>query len=38
MTWRGLGLSAAIAPIVVMLGFALLFGTLAIARFRWEEA
>jgi ABC-2 type transport system permease protein len=37
MTWRGLGLSAAVMPVLVMLGFALLFGTLAIARFRWEE-
>ena len=38
MTWRGLSLSAAVMPTLVMLGFALLFGTLAIARFRWEEA
>jgi ABC-2 type transport system permease protein len=37
MTWRGLGLGAAVMPVLVMLGFALLFGTLAIARFRWEE-
>ena len=38
MTWRGLGSSAAVLPTVVLLGFALLFGSLALARFRWEEA
>jgi ABC-2 type transport system permease protein len=38
MTWRGLSLGAAVMPTVVMFGFALLFGTLAIARFKWEEA
>lgn len=38
MTWRGLGLDAAVLPIVVMLGFAVLFGSLALSRFRWEEA
>lgn len=37
MTWRGLGLDAAVLPIVVMLGFAVLFGGLALSRFRWEE-
>ena len=37
MTWRGLGLSAALGPVGVMLGFAAAFGTLAVARFRWEE-
>ena len=37
MTWRGMGLSAAVAPTVVMLGFALLFGAAAVLRFRWEE-
>jgi ABC-2 type transport system permease protein len=36
MTWRGLPLSAAWAPIGVLLLFALLFGGLAVARFRWE--
>lgn len=36
MTWRGLGPSAAWAPIAVLLGFALAFGALAVARFRWE--
>jgi len=36
MTWRGLGFSAAVAPIAVMLGFTLLFGLLAVMSFRWE--
>ena len=38
MMWRGLGLQAAVMPTAVMLGFAALFGALAVARFRWEEA
>ena len=38
MTWRGLGMGAAIMPTVVLLGFSILFGSLALARFRWEEA
>jgi ABC-2 type transport system permease protein len=37
MTWRGLGLEAALVPAGVLLGFAALFGALALARFRWEE-
>ena len=37
MTWRGLGLDAAMAPVGVLLGFAAAFGVLAVARFRWEE-
>jgi ABC-2 type transport system permease protein len=36
MTWRGLGLSAAIAPIAVLLLFTLLFGAIAVMRFRWR--
>jgi len=36
MTWRGLGLEAAGAPIAVLLGFGAVFGALAVARFRWE--
>jgi ABC-2 type transport system permease protein len=36
MTWRGLGLSAAIVPIAVLLLFSLVFGALAVTRFRWE--
>lgn len=38
MTWRGLGAAAAIAPVLVLSGFALAFGALAAARFRWEES
>ncbi|MEO6408465.1 MAG: ABC transporter permease [Burkholderiaceae bacterium] len=37
MTWRGLGLDAALGPVAVTLGFAVLFAALAIARFQWEE-
>jgi ABC-2 type transport system permease protein len=36
MTWRGLGLSAAFGPMAVMLLFTLLFGVVAVMRFRWE--
>src|SRR4029077_13594997 len=38
MTWRGLGFSEVIVPVVALIGFGVLFGTLALARFRWEEA
>jgi ABC-2 type transport system permease protein len=38
MTWRGIGLSGAILPTAVLLGFAALFGAIALTRFRWEEA
>ncbi len=37
MTWRGLGMEAAWLPIVVLLGFALLFGVVAALRFDWDE-
>ena len=37
MTWRGLGLDAALAPTAAMLLFSALFGALAVWRFRWEE-
>ena len=37
MTWRGLGFDAAIAPIVVLLAFSVLFAAIAIWRFDWEE-
>ncbi len=37
MTWRGLGADAAVAPIAVMLAFALAFAAIAIWRFDWEE-
>lgn len=36
MTWRGLPLASAWAPIGVLLLFAAVFGVLAVARFRWE--
>jgi len=36
MTWRGLGWNAAVAPVAVLVGFALVFGWIAAARFRWE--
>jgi len=38
MTWRGLNGSAAVMPTIMLVGFAILFGTLALMRFRWEEA
>lgn len=38
MTWRGLGFSGAIGPIAVLSFCALLFGALAVARFRWDES
>ncbi len=37
MTWRGVGFSGAVAPIVILLGFAALFCGIAVWRFRWEE-
>jgi ABC-2 type transport system permease protein len=36
MTWRGLGFSSALAPIGVLLAFTLLFGVVAVMRFRWS--
>jgi ABC-2 type transport system permease protein len=38
MTWRGIGLSGALMPVVVLIGFAALFAAVAATRFRWEEA
>jgi ABC-2 type transport system permease protein len=38
MTWRGIGLSGAVVPTLVLIGFAAIFGTIATMRFRWEEA
>jgi len=35
-TWRGLGLEAATVPIGVLVLFAVVFGALAVGRFRWE--
>lgn len=37
MTWRGLPLEAALAPVGVMLAFTALFAAVAVARFQWEE-
>jgi ABC-2 type transport system permease protein len=37
MTWRGVGLSGALAPIGVLLAFAAVFSLVAAARFRWDE-
>jgi ABC-type Na+ efflux pump permease subunit len=37
MTWRGMGSSGAIAPILVLLAFAGAFALAAALRFRWEE-
>jgi ABC-2 type transport system permease protein len=36
MTWRGLGFSSAVVPIAVLLLFTLLFGVVAVMRFRWR--
>jgi ABC-2 type transport system permease protein len=36
-TWRGLGLSSAIAPTLALLGFTAAFTLISLARFRWEE-
>ncbi len=36
MTWRGLGLEDAIPAILVLLGSAIVFGAIAVWRFRWE--
>jgi ABC-2 type transport system permease protein len=36
MIWRGLAFDAAIPPIAALLGFSLLFGAVAVWRFRWE--
>jgi ABC-2 type transport system permease protein len=38
MTWRGLGFSAALVPVGLLLGFSAVCGGLAVWRFRWEEA
>jgi ABC-2 type transport system permease protein len=34
--WRGASFYTALGPIAAMLGFALLFGAIAIWRFRWD--
>src|SRR5262249_61783180 len=38
MTWRGIGLSGAVAPVAVLAAFALAFMAIAAMRFRWEES
>ena len=37
MTWRGLGIDAAVGPIAVLLGFTALFAMIAAWRFDWDE-
>jgi len=37
VTWRGLGFSAVAWPIVLLFTCALVFGAIAVVRFRWEE-
>ena len=37
MTWRGLGFDVAVMPIAMQLGFTLVFGGLALWKFRHEE-
>jgi ABC-2 type transport system permease protein len=37
MTWRGLGIEAALGPIAAMLAFSALFAWIAVNRFSWEE-
>lgn len=36
MIWRGMGWHDAVGPILALLGFAALFGLVAVWRFRWE--
>jgi ABC-2 type transport system permease protein len=36
VTWRGLGFSSVALPVALLLGCALLFGAVAVSRFRWE--
>lgn len=38
VTWRGVGLEGALPAVGALLGFALLFGAVALWRFRWEES
>ncbi len=37
MTWRGLPPSAAVLPVLAMLGFSAVFAALALARFDWDD-
>lgn len=36
VVWRGMTTSAALVPCAVLLGYALVFGAIAVSRFRWE--
>jgi ABC-2 type transport system permease protein len=36
MTWRGLGFSAVVAPVAILLGYAAACAVLAHRCFRWE--
>jgi ABC-2 type transport system permease protein len=38
MTWRGIGLSGAVVPVLILVVFAAAFWTIAASRFKWEEA
>lgn len=38
MTWRGIGFGGAAAPAAMLVAFAAAFLTVAVLRFRWEEA
>ena len=37
MSWRGMPWTDAVMPVVVLVAFAAVFGTIAAVRFRWEE-
>ena len=36
MSWRGFGWQEAVLPVMILVGFAVVFGTIAVLRFRWE--
>jgi ABC-2 type transport system permease protein len=38
MTWRGIGLSGAAMPVLILVVFAAAFWMIAASRFKWEEA
>jgi linearmycin/streptolysin S transport system permease protein len=37
MTWRGSGWTEAMMPVLVLVAFAMVFGSIAVSRFRWQE-
>jgi ABC-2 type transport system permease protein len=37
MSWRGMGIDAAWAPVAVLLAFSAAFAFVAVKRFQWEE-